>query len=622
MCGIVGIATARGGVSLDRISRMQNTLRHRGPDQAGTWLSSDQTVGLGHQRLSILDLSEAGRQPMGSDTGNHRIVFNGEIYNFSDLREQLIREGHVFRTGTDTEVVLAAYEAWGDACIDHFVGMFAFALYDAQRHRVLIARDRAGEKPLFFSHRGGSLTFASELKALLANPEQPRCIDLAALDNYLAFGYVAGERCLLAEVHKLPPAHALAYEISCDELRVWRYWSLPEPCSDVAEDIDVLADELEHLLGDAVQRQLVADVPIGILLSGGTDSSLVTALAAQRSTGPVRTFTIVFPDHRDYDEGPFARIVAKHFGTDHLELVAEPASVDLLPTLARQYDEPIADSSMVPTYLVSRLVRNHCTVALGGDGGDELFGGYKLYQVVQAQQAVRAWLPPPLRYLIGMLATRLPVGVRGRTYAMSLAASPLEAVARTGIYLDRVSRTRLVPALRSLPAAQAERYRLDAASRGRTVLQQLTIADFHSYLPDDILVKVDRASMLSSLEMRAPFLDHRVIEFAFNRVPDRLRATVRERKILLRHLGRRLLPQELDLKRKQGFSIPLSAWFKGAWGPTMSEILSGAMPGLFEPREVNKLITLQRKGLSNSQRLYALVMLELWRREYNVGMLA
>jgi asparagine synthase (glutamine-hydrolysing) len=361
-------------------------------------------------------------------------------------------------------------------------------------------------------------------------------------------------------------------------------------------------------------------VPVGVLLSGGTDSSLVTALAARSSTTPVRTFTVVFPDHPEYDEGPYARIVARHFGTDHLELEAQPATVDLLPALARQYDEPIADSSMIPTYLVSRLVRNHCTVALGGDGGDELFGGYKLYQVVQAQQAARAWLPGPLRRLASATAARLPVGVRGRSYAMNLSASPLEAVARTGIYFDEETRMRLVPALRSLSGPRAERLRMEAASRGKTLLQKLTMADFHSYLPDDILVKVDRASMLASLEMRAPFLDYRVIEFAFGRVPDRLRATLRQRKVLLRLLGRRLLPPELDLRRKQGFSIPLSAWFKGAWGARMSELLAESRPGLLDPAMVRNLLDLQRRGLSNSQRLYSLVMLELWRREYSVGL--
>jgi asparagine synthase (glutamine-hydrolysing) len=620
MCGIVGIATQRKDIDLNRLVQMRDTLLHRGPDDADAWLSAERTVGLGHRRLSILDLSEAGRQPMVSACGRFRIVLNGEIYNYRELRGQLAGKGHGFRSQTDTEVLLNAYAEWGEGCLEFLNGMFAFALYDAERHRIFMARDRAGEKPLFFSHRNGALAFASELKALLAQPGRPRTIDLEALDHYLAFGYVAGGRCLISGVQKLPPAHSLTYDIGRDELHCRRYWSLPDPCSEERGGIDALADELEQLLGDAVLRQLVADVPIGVLLSGGVDSSVVTALAARHSSAPVRTFTIVFPEHPEYDEGPSARIVAGHFGTDHTELVAEPATVDLLPALARQYDEPIADSSMIPTYLVSRLVRKHCTVALGGDGGDELFGGYKLYTVVQAQQQFRSWLPGPVRNLIGAAAKRLPVGVRGRSYAINLPASPLEAVASTGIYLDRATRERLVPALKSVSGSRAEQYRLDAASRGRSHLQRLTIADFHSYLPDDILVKVDRASMLASLETRAPFLDRGVIEFAYGRVPDRFRATLWQRKVLLRHLARRLLPPQLDLKRKQGFSIPLAAWIKGPWGARMSEILAGMMPGLFDAGAVAELFALQRKGLSNSQRLYALTMLELWRREYDVGL--
>jgi asparagine synthase (glutamine-hydrolysing) len=620
MCGIVGVASARGNVSSACIATMRDTLRHRGPDQSGLWLSANQTVGLGHQRLSILDLSLAGRQPMASGNGNCHLAFNGEIYNYRELRARLQADGSVFRTGTDTEVVLAAYEKWGDACVDHFVGMFAFALYDAVRDRLFIARDRAGEKPLFFSHREGGLAFASELKAILSNPSQPRRIDLESLDQYLAFGYVAGERCLLEGVRKLPPGHALAYDIGRNKLHLWRYWSPPEPCTKDMGDIDVLADELGQLLGDAVRHQLVADVPVGILLSGGIDSSLVTAFAARESTAPVRTFTVTFPDYPEHDEGRYARCVARHFGTNHTELEAQPATVDLLPTLARQYDEPIADSSMVPTYLLSKLIARHCKVALGGDGGDELFAGYKLYQAARAQQMVRNLLPRPVRKLISSAASRLPVGARGRMFAMSLSALPLDAVARSGLHLDEASRISIVPALASISERRAEQHRYDAASGGTTLLQQLTLADFHSYLPDDILVKVDRASMLASLEMRAPFLDHRLIEFAFGRVPDNLRATPRHRKVLLRHLGRRLLPAELDLARKRGFSIPLATWFKGPWGSTMIDLLCDASPGLFEPRAINRLIQLQRKGLSNSTRLFSLTMLELWRREYRVAL--
>jgi asparagine synthase (glutamine-hydrolysing) len=406
--------------------------------------------------------------------------------------------------------------------------------------------------------------------------------------------------------------------VCTDSLVSWRYWSLPEPCEGSKDDIETAVDGLQELLGDAVRRQLVADVPIGVLLSGGLDSSIVTALAARHSTTPVRTFTIVFPQYRNYDEGPFARIVAKHFGTEHTELAAEPATVDLLSTLARQYDEPIADSSMVPTFLVSRLIRQHCTVALGGDGGDELFGGYPLYSIAQGEQRLRGFLPGPIRSVIGSIGRRLPVGVRGRTYAISISASPRDAVAATGRYLDPDSRSQLAPVLRSL-RRRSELHRLDAASRARTIVQQLTTADFHSYLPDDILVKVDRASMLASLEVRAPLLDYRVIELAYGQIPDEYRATPTQRKVLLRRLASRLLPPQLDLKRKQGFQIPLSVWFNGPWGTRMCEILLESAPGLFDQKAISNLVSLQRKGFSNVHRLYSLTMLELWRREYRIG---
>jgi asparagine synthase (glutamine-hydrolysing) len=309
------------------------------------------------------------------------IVFNGEIYNFKDLRSELCARGHHFRTLTDTEVILAAYREWGHLCVEHLNGMFAFALYDAPRRRMLLARDRAGEKPLFYMVSSGTLRFGSELKALMADPRISRRIDPHAFDCYLAMGFVPGESCILEGVRKLPPAHALMFDLENGESRVWRYWKLPQAdhCTPgEGADEAALLDELEVLLEDAVRRQLVADVPVGVLLSGGVDSSLVTAMAARNTRG-IKTFTVHFPGHRQYDESEHARLIARHFGTEHMELEASDASTDLLPILARQFDEPLVDSSMIPTYLISRLVRDHCTVALGGDGGDELFGGYAHY---------------------------------------------------------------------------------------------------------------------------------------------------------------------------------------------------------------------------------------------------
>lgn len=617
MCGILGVASAMSPVDSRQIALMLDTLRHRGPDDSGEWSSGD-GVELGHRRLAIIDLSPAGHQPMADGSGTLHVTFNGEIYNYRDLRRELAGRGHPFHTASDTEVLLAAYRQWGTRCVERLNGMFAFALYDAAKRELFLARDRAGEKPLFYHHSGGRFTFASELKAIMADRAFDRTLDLQSLDYYLAFGYVTGDRTMLSGVRKLRPAHALVYDLARDSIREWRYWDLPNPFSGDAADPNALTDELEALLEDAVRLQLVADVPVGVLLSGGIDSSLVTALAARVSSSPVRTFTIAFPGHAEYDEGPYARLVASHFGTEHHELVAEPATVDLLPMLARQYDDPIADSSMVPTYLVSRLIRQHATVALGGDGGDELFGGYSLYPLVIRQQRVRRAVPHPVRWAVSATARRLPVGFRGRTYLHSFALDPLYGVAHTGLYFDRHTRTRLVPALRRTPAGAPELFRMQCARRGLTTIQQLTAADFGSYLPDDILVKVDRASMLTSLEVRAPFLDHRIISFAYSRVPDRLRATATERKVLLRRLAARLLPPALDLRRKQGFSLPLHKWFAGEWGTYLEGLLRESPPALYDRKAVDEIVSAQRRGYSNTQRIFTLAMLELWRRAYDV----
>lgn len=616
MCGILGIAGNRLP-SRELLIRMRDSLRHRGPDDEGVWWSSDGRVALAHRRLAIIDLSPNGRQPMSDGTGRLHIVFNGEIYNYLDLRAELRRRGHEFRTASDTEVILQAYLEWGHNALSHLNGMFALAIYDSAERRVLVARDRAGEKPLYYRVHAGTIAFASELKALLTDPACPRELDTQALEFYLAFGYVPGAHCLLAGFHKLPQGHALSFSVDSGDLQTWAYWTLPQP-EHSAQSESGLLEELQRLLEDSVRLRLVADVSVGVMLSGGVDSSLITALAARCSRKPLKTFTITFPGHGEYDEAPHARTVAAHFGTEHVELAAEPATVDLLPELVRQFDEPIADSSMVPTYLVSRLIRPEATVALGGDGGDEVFGGYLHHSWAQQQVRMGGWVPAPARKAARAAATTLlPIGTKGRNYLLGLTAERPYNIVQFNVMFDKEARQRLLAPLGPAPAVQPEVWKAALCADRRTVLQQTTALDFRTYLVDDILVKVDRASMLCSLEVRAPFLDPRIIEFAFRSVPDHLRATRGERKILLRRLAARLLPPSLDLRRKQGFSLPLRTWFKGDWGRCMQDVLTSE-DTIFDRRSVMQLFAGQRAGFTNMHRLFALAVLELWRREYRV----
>jgi asparagine synthase (glutamine-hydrolysing) len=620
MCGLIGTASSTPQADRSWLARARDTLAHRGPDDAGEWWSDCGRVGLAHRRLSILDLSPLGHQPMHLAEAGLSIVFNGEIYNFADLRSELERLGHSFRSHSDTEVLLAAYAQWGTECLSRFNGMFAFALFDARRQRLFLARDRAGEKPLFYHLADGCLHFASELKALLAHPALPRRIDAVALDCYLAMGFVPGERCILQGYRKLAPAHAMTFDLNSGNARVWPFWQLPELEPGTATiDEDALLDELESLLEGAVGRQLVADVPVGILLSGGVDSSLVTALAVRRSS-QVRTFSIGFPGHGKLDETPHARLIARHFGTEHTELMAEPTSADLLPVLARQFDEPMVDSSMFPTFLVSKLVRQHCTVALGGDGGDELFGGYNHYNRLMWMQRRLGLVPHGLRQLVARGTEYfLPPGIKGRNYLQSLDVDLRHGLPLIASYFDATTRRRLLRGHPGHPLA-AEGIREARIPRHPDLLQRATRLDFENYLADDILVKVDRASMLNSLEVRAPLLDVRLIEFAFGKVPSRLKATENEKKILLKRLAQRVLPPEFDRQRKQGFSIPLASWLKaGPFRDLFWDTLT-ACDALFHVPTMRSLLKRQDRGYSNSERLFALVQFELWRRCYMVSM--
>lgn len=623
MCGIIGIASKNGITRRDWLSVGRDIMFHRGPDDAGEWWSMDGRVGFGHRRLAIIDLSPAGHQPMVDISGQFTVVLNGEIYNYKRLRSELTESGHEFRSFSDTEVLLESYKKWGIECLDHLTGAFSFAIYDTLAQEVFVARDRAGEKPLFYYHLNNCFVFASELKALMASPMLRRQLNLDAFDHYLAYGYVSWNECILKDAHKLPPAHAAIYQLGTDSFHAWRYWTLPPNMPEADFSIEDLTDELETIFSESVQRQLVADVPIGILLSGGLDSSLITAVAARTSSQPIRTFTVSFPGHGAFDEGPYARLVAEHFCTEHTELIAEPALVSLLPLLAKQYDEPIADHSIVPTSMLASIVAKSVKVVLGGDGGDELFGGYLHYNLLQRIMRWREHMPRSVREGISLIAAHaLPVGTKGRNHLIGLKGDVALSISAVNQYFDEVSRRRILAPLVGNRvtdgAITPELRRAMHFDSSLSICQNIAKTDFCTTLPDDYLVKSDRASMLHSLELRAPFLDHRLIEFAFARVPDGLKATSDERKIILRKLAGRFLPFELNVKRKQGFSLPLRAWFDDGWGDFVMEVLMEADPNIFDKRVIADLVKLQRHGFANTDRLFALTMFELWRREYRV----
>jgi asparagine synthase (glutamine-hydrolysing) len=623
MCGIAGTASLRRRTDLRILEAMGDALEHRGPDDAGVWESHDHTIGLAHRRLAIIDLTPQGHQPMSDVSGSLSITFNGEIYNYLDLHKELLQLGHRFRTASDTEVILEAYKEWGVACLSRFDGMFAFALYDASKRILFLARDPAGEKPLFYSHSDGAFLFASELKSLMKHPGVHRVIDIDSMNYYLAYGCVPGSRCILRGISKLLPGNALTYDVQQDCTRVWRYWELPPPSMErSAPSATELVTQLKALLLHSVRLRMIADVPVGVLLSGGIDSSIVAALSAEASSRPIKTFTLSIPGYKRFDETGYARLVATHLGSEHVEETLSPASVDLLPELARQFDEPLGDSSIVPTYLLSRSVRRHVKTVLSGDGGDELFGGYQHYNLLKWLSVFRAVVPSAIRSLLaGKGAQLLPIGARGRNHLIGLGRDSAWNVAHVNMYFDMAVRRRLLSAgirsqLRNLHGP--EEYKSGLCPPNGTVLQQATSTDFHLSMVDDYLVKVDRCSMLASLEVRAPFLDKETIAFAFSRLPDHLRAGPIQRKILLRKLAQRILPARMDLKRKQGLSIPIASWFRGEWLDYASSILSGVNPDWFDKNTVLEILKRHRMGMANSHRLFSLIMFELWRREYNI----
>jgi len=623
MCGICGLLSLRGEpVDRAALERMNEALVHRGPDSAGMFV--DGPLGLAMRRLAIIDLA-GGDQPIGNEDGSVQVVQNGEIYNYRELRQELERRGHRFRTQSDTETLVHLYEDHGPRFVERLRGMFALALWDRKRRRLVLARDRFGIKPLYYSVGGGTLSFASELKALLRQPGFSREIDLDAVEAYLALNWIPAPLTVFRDARKLAAGHVLVWEEEGVGRQPWlERYARPRPASasDLRRDDErELADELRARLRDSVRAHLVADVPVGVLLSGGIDSSTLAALAALESTAPVSTFSIGF-EESSFDERASARLVAQRYGTDHHELVLRPDAVELLPAIATAFDEPFADASAVPTYLVSRLARASVKVALSGEGGDELFGGY--YTYVADTIAPRVG---PLAVRLRRLVERLPSSsaqasfdYKAKRFVRGAALPPVERHHAWKEIFSPDARAELLARGRrgSLDPVDLFRARY-AETEGAEPLARLLDVDLGFYLVDDLLVKTDRASMAHSLEARVPFLDGVVADFALA-LPDDLKVRGFAKKRLLRRAVAPLLPREIVAGKKRGFSIPAAAWLRGELEPFAREVLSAdalRRQDFFEPSAVAGMLDAHVSAREDlSRQLWSLLVFSLWFEHY------
>ena len=622
MCGICGVVSFQPGHVTDRsmLERMNQTLHHRGPDDDGYY--QDARASLAMRRLSIIDL-HTGQQPISNETGDNWVVYNGEIYNFQSIRAELQQRGHIFKTQTDTEIIVHAYEEYGDECVRRFNGMFALAVWDARKCRLLIARDHLGIKPLYYWAGQDKLVFGSELKALVVHPDVPREINLTAIDLFLSLEYIPSPLTIYRNVFKLPPGHILVMEGG--ELKLSQFWDVPR--QPIGESEDECAETLAGLIKDAVQIRMISDVPLGAFLSGGIDSSAVVAYMSQSSSKPVQTFSIGFEDDT-YNELPYAEAVARHFRTDHHFQVLNPDIASLAEQLVQHHDEPFADTSIFPTYLVSKLARQHVKVALSGDGGDELFAGYDTYLAEQMNfyygklpGALRRNVMPAFTNMLPPQPAKKGMINKVKRMVEGGALDPALQHTRWMIFMDEREKN-------SLYESDLKEAMQDGSTAGFfgeyfhkadsfDVLAQQQYVDMKTYLPDDILTKVDRMSMAVSLEARVPLLDHRIAEFGLN-LPPHMKLNGSRTKIILRKALRRVVPDLVLEKPKQGFSIPMKHWLCSSLKPMMQDLLSDhtvSQRGYFKPQVVSTWMREHLDGrVNHSHRLWALMVLELWHR--------
>ncbi|MEX1997123.1 MAG: asparagine synthase (glutamine-hydrolyzing) [Candidatus Andersenbacteria bacterium] len=627
MCGITGkVSFGSSDITTADIDRMNKAVAHRGPDDAGMYISPDHRVGLGHRRLAILDLTSAGRQPMRY-RDRYVIVFNGEIYNFQQKREELEKEGYRFKSHTDTEVILALYDKYKEGCLRHLRGMFAFAIYDEQKQTLFCARDRVGKKPFKYYWGNDVFVFASELKAILTQSEYQREPDYLAIHHYLSLQYVPAPLTGFKDIRKLKPGHFLQLDIKKQKLTVNRYWQLDFRHKQTKAAAD-WKKEIIDKLDEATQLRLIADVPLGAFLSGGIDSSAVVALMSRHSAKPVKTFSIGF-EEAGYNELPFARMVAKKFKTDHTEFIVRPETIDILPELVGLYEEPYADSSALPTYYLSKLTRQHVTVALNGDGGDENFAGYPWYGVQKFTDWYQKLLP--LHKLTAAPATRVISRLYPNTFTDRMlrfahtldqptAARYLNYICYfTDVQKSDLYGPQLRHFLKEVSSAEilAEHF---AAVPDAHPVDEAQYVDINTYLPDDLLVKVDIATMAVALEGRSPFLDHEFLELSAS-IPANLKLRgLNTKKYILKQALHDILPDEVLYRPKKGFGVPIGTWFRSDLKNYLRSVVLSPRSlsrGLFEEEAIQRLIaTHNTTTINHAPRLWALLTLELWWRRY------
>ena len=625
MCGIAGFAdrsmlwsAASDAAAEDTatLGRMCAAIRHRGPDDEGRRIMPGAALGM--RRLSIIDLA-TGQQPIHNEDESVWVVFNGEIYNYAELRAELTARGHRFYTNSDTETIVHAYEEWGSDGFGRLRGMFGIALWDSRNGSLFLARDRVGIKPLHYATAGNRLYFGSEIKSILAAGEVIPKIDFSALDHYLSFLYTPRDSSIFDGIHKLPPGHILRWRAGTIEIS--RYWEMPTEERQPASEQEAV-DSLRQVLRDAVRSHLMSEVPLGAFLSGGVDSSVVVGLMAEASNQPVRTFSIGFDDPR-FDELEHARVVARHFGTDHHEFVVKPDALAIIDDLIGHFDEPFGDSSAIPTWYVSEIARRHVTVVLSGDGGDELFGGYERYSPHPRIAAFDRWAPPVSRRVASLVWPLLPHGATGKNFLRRAARDS------RGRYLDQIGyfqpdeKSSLLSGdvQRAVGTADAEARlgRHFARLSGLPWDAQMMHFDFETYLPEDILTKVDRMSMAHSIESRVPLLDNAVVDYAAT-LPAAFKIKNGRKKHILKEAAATLLPAHILNRRKQGFAVPVGGWFRGDLRDFFSDVLLSQRArerGYFNHRFVNRIVREHLAGRrDHTLRLWALVVFELWHRQY------